>query len=176
MTEWDDIRSHILHPEYKQVCNNIAGTSHLRDDLYQELMLILLEGIEKKSPSILSAWNGDYIKHYIIKTADNLFHGKYTVIAKQRFVADTTGVPEFVDNYQVVHEHEQENELLVKQVQHELTNGYWYNGMLFTKYALEKKTIRDIAKETGIPRATIHKAIQRTRKKVLDKIRTKPNE
>lgn len=88
---WNDIRTYILDPKFKEVCCNIAKRSGLHDDLYQELMLTLLEKIHAQKQPLLIAWQGKYIDWYIVSTADRIFHSSHGTIRDMRDTSTGTG-------------------------------------------------------------------------------------
>lgn len=165
MTHWNQIRSYILAPKFKEVCCNIAKRSGLHDDLYQELILTLLEKIKAEKEPLLKAWENKYIDWYIVSTADRIFRSNHSTIAAMKFTSNSTGDTEAVYSFQEK-EIEVEFDEMVKLCESELGKEYWYNARLFSQYAYQDHSIRKIEKKTGIPRNSIHRTLKETRERL----------
>jgi RNA polymerase sigma factor (sigma-70 family) len=168
---WNKISVYILQPKFKELCCNIAKRSGLHDDLYQELILTLLEKIESHKEPLLKAWENKYIDWYIVSTADRIFRSNHSVVSQLRFVSTSTGSTEVQSHDET--EAEIEFDSMVKLCETELAKEYWYNSQLFRQYAYQDNSIRKIEKKTGIPRNSIHRTLKETRERLRETIRGK---
>lgn len=168
---WTNIATYILAPKFKEVCCNIAKRSGLADDLYQELILTLLEKIESQKEPLLRAWENKYIDWYIVSTADRIFRSNHSVVAQLRFVSTSTGSTEAQRHDEM--ETEIEFEQMTKLCETELAKEYWYNSQLFRQYVYQDSSIRKIEKKTGIPRNSIHRTLKETRERLRESVSSK---
>lgn len=162
---WNQIQSYILAPKFKEVCYNIARRSGLHDDLYQELILTLLEKIKAQKEPLLRAWENKYIDWYIVSTADRIFRSNHSTIAAMRFTSNSTGDTETVYSF-TEKEIEVEYDDMVKLCESELGKQYWYNAQLFAQYVFKDQSIREIESRTMIPRNSIHRTLKETKKMI----------
>lgn len=166
-----DIRSHITNPKFKDVCMNIAKKTQLGDDLYQELMLCLLEKIMSKNAAIIKAWKGGYIDWFIIRIAHVMFNGNRTVMDKYfTYTSDLT------DDIATIQDTNNDYENTIRICNEELDKIYWYNSKLFRQYTFEGDSVRTISQKTGIPYPTIHKDIVETRKCISNRVKHRLND
>lgn len=172
MTNWTKIGTYILDPKFKEVCCNIAKRSGLHDDLYQELILTLLEKIHSQKAPLLRAWENSYIDWYIVSTADRIFRSNHSNLSKMRYTSNSTGDTEAVYSF-AEKEVEVEYDEMVKLCESELAEQYWYNARLFTQYVYQDNSIRKIERKTGIPRNSIHRTIKETRERLRESITAK---
>lgn len=166
---WTEIAKYILSSKFKEVCSNITRKgyrSELSDDLYQEVILSMLEKVHNQSAPILRAWENNYIDWYIVSAAHNIFiSNNGSNFAKLKYVSSSTGDT----NVQYVAtdtEGEVEYDEMIKLCESELAEQYWYNARLFAQYVYQDSSIRKIEKKTGIPRNSIHRTLKETRERL----------
>ncbi len=166
MGDWEQIREYITQPKFQKLCVNIAKKSGLSDDLYQELMLSLLEKIERKDAALHRSFTTvpPYIDWYIVGTAHRMFHGNRTVMNKYRWsYSNSTGFTDIVDTSAESKEQEEIFDSMLRLCEKELGEQYWYNKELLKQYVFVDESIRAIEKKTGIPRNSIHRTLKQTR-------------
>lgn len=169
---WNQISAYVLQPKFKEVCSNIAKRSGLHDDLYQELILTLLEKIHSQKEPLLRAWENNYIDWYIVSTADRIFRSNHSNLSKMRYTSNSTGDTEAVYSFTEA-EVEVEFDEMIKLCESELAEQYWYNMKLFSQYVFQDNSIRKIQAKTGIPRNSIHRIIKETRETLRESISAK---
>lgn len=147
-------------------CINKMEPEHLRDDLKQEVMLILME----KDPLMIVAMNNrNELKWYVVRTILNMVRSNSSPYSKKYRIITTDKVPEKPVqelNGRVV------KELREQAVLHYINNElYWYDRAILQLY-MKHGSYRKIEEETRIPWEscgnTIRKCIKKIRKEVLD--------
>lgn len=195
---WDNIRQYILDPKFKEVCCNIAKRSGLSDDLYQEVVLSMLEKVHNHRAPIMKAWENNYLDWYIVSAAHTIFHSKNgSTFSKLRDfhceLVNNEGRAYNTENSTETFEYgqsgkyssnstgdtqasyqqsddEKDFEEMVTLCESELGKQYWYNAKLFSQYVFKKQSIREIETRTMIPRNSIHRTLKETRKTISKKI------
>lgn len=152
-------------------CINKMEPAHLRDDLKQEVMLVLME----KDPALIvgMARRGE-LRWFVVRTILNMvctdrstFYKKYNRLHEE-FNTDHPAMnePDFPMNGRVV------RELREQAVQHYIKYElYWYDRAIMELY-MKHGSYRKIEEETRIPwescYSTVRKCITRIRKEVLN--------
>lgn len=194
---WTEISKYILHPKFKEVCTNIAKRSGLHDDLYQELILTLLEKIKAEKEPLLRAWENKYLDWYIVSAAHTIFHSKNgSNFSKLRqFHPELKNMDSRayqIENSTETYEYDQfkynsnstgdtqatfqqtDNEIefdeMIRLCETELAGQYWYGARLFAQYVFEDSSIRKIEQKTMIPRNSIHRTLKDTKKMIVKNI------
>lgn len=151
--------------EYMRICKRIAEGDPLYEDLYQELILLLLEYDATRLEGIYA--RGE-LNWFIVGCLSNMyrsnrsgFHAKYR--HRQHTVEITYDLP---GNQQA---YNPELDRLYDDVNKELKNLSWYEQELFRSY-LREGSVRKLAARTQIPYRTIGLTVMKVRNKINRKV------
>lgn len=145
MTHLQIITNTSQDKDVKQICKKIGG--NLSDDLFQELMIILLEYDKQK---LVDIYNKGYYKWFIVKTLTNQFNSNSSPFNKKYRPKDIDYI--VTDNY------DYSIDVSIDKINKELDKLEWYNRELFKAY-LEYGSYRKLSKQTGIPFNSISRTI-----------------
>jgi len=154
------INQFVNDPEYRDICRHIAGD--YADDLYQELVLFVLEMPDDK----LRRLNETCLKCYFVRMAQGQFNRRNGAFFR-KYRLDERMVTEHKDDILQACQSSAPDPGLVEKVQEVMKDTYWYDQGLFTLYA-EMGTIREVSAKTGIPSASVAVTV-RDYKKILRK-------
>lgn len=148
-------------------CINKMEPEHLREDLKQEVMLVLME----KDPALICAMQSrGELRWYVVRTILNMVQSKSSPFVKRYRTQTTNVIPENVPvkelNGRVVRELRED--AVTRYIQTEL---YWYDRAIVELY-IKHGSYRKIEAETRIPwescYSTVRKCITKIRKEVLN--------
>ena len=162
-----------IHREGKifSICKKIA--KDLADDLYQELIIILLEHKKLEEIYLNAGING--FNYWIIRIIMNIFNdgnGRF----KKKFCCFNPLIKDLED----LKEDDFEFEILLKktikareiiQTEYSMKKAYPLPSKIFDIY-LREGSIRKVETITKINRNHIHSAVSKHRKEVIEKIKT----
>jgi DNA-directed RNA polymerase specialized sigma24 family protein len=157
------ISAFVADPDYRKICKQIAGS--YADDLYQELVLIILqladEKLQKISESCIKCFYYKLAKHQYC-SRNSAFHKKYRK------------TDEIVrDHVNDIIMASQSNDLdpdLMQKVERAVSEVYWYDSGILSLYA-EKGTLKEVSECTGIPLKSVYDTVANTRKIIKKKIK-----
>jgi RNA polymerase sigma factor (sigma-70 family) len=153
--------------ELKAITRKIAGDANLADDLFQELMLILLEYNEFKLAEIYAK---NYFKWFLVKTLTNQFNSKTS-----KFYYNYKKNNLEPENNKEIPEPEVEEGLVLAELEYALTaidvttaesKDQHYERSLLKLY-FEVGSFRKLSAQTGIP----YKTIQYTVKRIITELK-----
>jgi DNA-directed RNA polymerase specialized sigma24 family protein len=161
--------------EYKRICKRIADGNPLYEDLYQELILLLLEYDAAKLEGI---YDRGELNWFIVGCLNNMyrsnrsgFHAKYRHHQHNAELSydladggKRTGWTEPYASYNP------ELDRLYDDVTAELKQLSWYEQELFRSY-LREGSVRKLAAKTDIPYRTIGLTVMKVRNKITKKVR-----
>lgn len=167
MTASEIINQVARDPEYKTICRKFVS-SDLYEDLFQELIIILLE---KPSDKIEEVYRTGGIKWFIIRILQNQtrsnggFFRENILLSQQNreiFESDAIATEQEEDDkyYQQIVEFERNKQVFE-------TSSEWYENELFFIY-LEEQSYRAVERATGISR----QAVQRSVEGYINKLKT----
>jgi DNA-directed RNA polymerase specialized sigma24 family protein len=139
----------------------------LRDDLRQEMFLVLLEIPTKKFKELHEL---NRVKGYLVRTMLNMIQSNKSMFYKKFRSMDWQRVVEFEDTG-IIDESNHEYHQLLGTVDESLTDVYWYDATLMRLYAECGENVMEVSRRTGIPYKSIYPIIHRTRKKIKDKLK-----
>ena len=142
--------------EIKSICRKIGG--NLADDLYQELMIIILEYNKEK---LLDIYNKGYYKWFIVKTLTNQFNSNSSPFNKKYRPKELDYLPE--------HTYDKNIDILINKIEVELNKLHWYDKELFKAY-ITSGSFRKLEKLTGIPFASINRTVNNVKNRIRDNI------
>lgn len=131
--------------ELRQICRKIGG--NLSDDLFQELMVILLEYNEQK---LIDIYNKGYYKWFLVKTLTNQFNSNSSPFNKKYRPKDIDHI--ISDSY------DHSIDIMIDKVNNKLNELHWYDRELFKAY-IESGSYRKLSKQTDIPFNSISRTI-----------------
>ena len=131
--------------ELRQICRKIGG--NLSDDLFQELMVILLEYNEQK---LIDIYNKGYYKWFLVKTLTNQFNSNSSPFNKKYSPKDIDHI--ITDSY------DHSIDIMIDKVNNKLNQLHWYDRELFKAY-IESGSYRKLSKQTDIPFNSISRTI-----------------
>jgi hypothetical protein len=142
--------------ELRQICRKIGG--NLSDDLFQELMVILLEYNEQK---LIDIYNKGYYKWFLVKTLTNQFNSNSSPFNKKYRPKDIDYI--ITDNY------DHSIDIMIDKVNNKLNQLHWYDRELFKAY-IESGSYRKLSKQTDIPFNSISRTINHVKNFIRDNI------
>ena len=131
--------------DLKQICRKIGG--NLSDDLFQELMVILLEYNEQK---LIDIYNKGYYKWFLVKTLTNQFNSNSSPFNKKYRPKDI--------DYIITDSYDHSIDIMIDKVNNKLNQLHWYDRELFKAY-IESGSYRKLSKQTDIPFNSISRTI-----------------
>jgi hypothetical protein len=140
--------------ELKQICRKIGG--NLAEDLFQELMLILLEYDKEK---LLSIYNKGYYKWFLVKTLTNQFNSNSSPFAKKYR-------PKEID-FILTSDYDHNIDILIDKIDKQLNKLHWYDRELFKAY-VESGSYRKLSKQTDIPFNSISRTVNYVKTYIRD--------
>lgn len=153
--ESEDLRSFLLKME----------PEHLRDDLKQELFLVLCELPENK---LLDLHQQDHLRFYAVRTVMNMIQSKTSRFYK-KFRMPVAQIEDKAIADECPEDFEQTQADLLRSIKDELEKLHWYEKDLFELY-LKKGSSYKVQAETDIPRqsvmVTVNKVITHIKEKV----------
>lgn len=152
----DEVIAEISKAEYKGICRKLLP--NYADDLYQELVLTILEKDEDKFKNFKDC---NSIRYYAVGILCNMVYSKTSQFYKK--------IRQRLPDWQPPNDEPNDsdlsgiaNELLEKQ--------YWFDKHIFKLY-INKGSIRKVANDTGINRGIVYSSIQNTREKIKRKMK-----
>jgi hypothetical protein len=131
--------------ELRQICRKIGG--NLSDDLFQELMIILLEYNQEK---LIDIYNKGYYKWFLVKTLTNQFNSNSSPFNKKYRPKDI--------DYIITDSYDHSIDIMIDKVNNKLNQLHWYDRELFKAY-IESGSYRKLSKQTDIPFNSISRTI-----------------
>ena len=131
--------------ELRQICRKIGG--NLSDDLFQELMIILLEYNQEK---LIDIYNKGYYKWFLVKTLTNQFNSNSSPFNKKYRPKDI--------DYIISDSYDHSIDIMIDKVNNKLNQLHWYDRELFKAY-IESGSYRKLSKQTDIPFNSISRTI-----------------
>ncbi|WP_212005763.1 sigma-70 family RNA polymerase sigma factor [Chitinophaga sp. HK235] len=160
----EQIINQLAHdPEYHTICRQVARTD--ADDLYQELMLFILEIPEDK----LARLNETCLKCFFFRMAQKQYNSKTSAYHRKFRQPGVVHLPENAGDYLPDIPDDADASDLIADVQEAMAGMYWYDSKLLELYA-DAGTMRAIASDTGIPLNSVHHTIAGARKQIKKKL------
>lgn len=157
------IQTFVSDPEYRKICRQLAGT--YADDLYQELVLVILELPDDKLKKISETC----IKCFYFKLAKHQFHSRNSAFHKKYRRVDEVVRDHASDIVQAAMDNAPDSEL-VEKVSRAMDEVYWYDSGILSLYA-EKGTLQEVSNCTGIPLKSVYDTVAGARKIIKKKIK-----
>lgn len=146
----------------KDLCKNVAKGTDLANDLYQHVILILLELEETK---IIELETKGYLKFYIVKTVVNQWRTPGNSFAKQyrhlpeNINRDRKAFKDFIE------ENKPHWKADIEKFKDEFKKLYWYDKKLCELYA-ELGSSREVEKRTGISYRSVCNTVAKVKRKI----------
>lgn len=153
----------IQKTEYRQICRKLCD--NYSDDLYQELVLTLLEYDPKKLEKIP---NLQQAKYFIVGIICNMAHSSTSPFHKKYRKKEYPTEIEISDGDVYDYDEDADFEYHYKTATETLDGLYWFDRELFKLY-VEHGSLRNVQKATGINRGFVYRSVNKT----IDKIKNK---
>lgn len=142
--------------------------AHLRDDLKQEVILIVCELPEDK---VIKLHTDRVLEFYVVRIILNQAKNKRNQFIKNHVIAtsDLSTHDLADDTNQQQQERRISRELEEDLAMEEIENLHWYSKGLIELY-IEHGNFRAIQKQTGIPHPSAYKTIQKSLKEIKTKV------
>lgn len=138
-------------------CISKMEPEHLRDDLKQEVMLIVCEWPEDK---VRGLWQRKELEFYVVRVILNLIRSNTSPFYKKfRTLSEQLNGFEIADDYD--HEEREIREGLQDIALGEINKLYWYDAELLRLY-LQLGSFRAIERETKIPYVSCFKSVKKS--------------
>jgi hypothetical protein len=156
MTHLEIITKTSQDKELRQICKKIGG--NLSDDLFQELMIILLEYNETK---LVDIYNKGYYKWFLVKTLTNQFNSNSSPFNKKYRPKDI--------DFIISETYDHSIDITIDKINKQLNKLHWYDRELFKAY-IESGSYRKLSKQTDIPFNSISRTINHVKNFIRDNI------
>lgn len=162
----------LQHQSYRKACYDLVrGTFEDGEDLYQEMLLALLEKGDKK---LWEVWHSGGHRWYVLGLIYRLFLGKGS-LWDQKYRDRLVRVDFDWERAQVVaeiydHEQDEREQYNTERIQEALEELHWYDKNLFMVY-VESKNMRRISTTTTIPYNSVRLTINKVKNKLKGKLR-----
>lgn len=165
MTKTEAIANLAKNTRLKAICRNIAKGNLIYKDLFQEVILILLEYDEQKFKEIKC------VECFFIKIADTQWNSVTSpFFYKYRKENLTVGGGNIADTDSGFDkEREREYFKLQLSVHNLIENQYWYDREIL-KYWLHYGSIRAVSKKIGIPKSSIALTVKKVKQIIHEDI------
>lgn len=157
------IDAFVKDPEYRKICVQIGGA--YADDLYQELVLVILELPDSKLQQI----SDTCIKCFYYRLAKHQFCSNNSAFHK-KYRKDDTVIREHREDIAQASQSSAPDPELLRKVHQAVKDVYWYDSGILSLYA-EKGTLQEVSNCTGIPLKSVHDTVANTRKIIKKKIK-----
>lgn len=160
---------------FKHICRNNSPNKYLKDELYQEFFLTILEYNKQK---IIDMYNKKQLTYFCIGLIKKMIHSNtspfYTKIRKQyikenEFDNETYPMKRYtaeVDDTEEIREKQINDMGKIDRInkildnEERLNGRFFYKRKLFEMYYLNEMSYRDIEKHTHIPHVSVFWAVK----------------
>jgi len=150
-------------PDYKGLVNHITKGSHYADDLFQEVILILLQ---YKAETIVRLWEANELTYFITRIVKTQFYSAKSPFKYKYGMNDKA--PQNPDEYDP--EIDRVFDLIKGYFKDQIKQGNWYEVKLLEEY-IEKGSYMKLSKATGIPKASIQSTCTKFKEKIIDYVK-----
>lgn len=158
----DDIS--LRHKEWLSVAVYCGAASDEVDDIVQDMYLKLCEKQQQEGDLCSITYEGKINMVYVFSMINNAIVSLRRKKKEQRLV---------INLHDKQHEESDTNENdfhdLLESIYETLQEMHWYDRELFTFYIKSGKSIRQLAKKTGISRTSINNTLQNVKQIIRDK-------
>jgi DNA-directed RNA polymerase specialized sigma24 family protein len=152
------------YDELKNIVANITKNHQDKNDLLQEVILILYDYDQVKLQEII---NKKHIKFFIVGIMINQYNSATSPFHKKYRSKTIEYVDEYNTNIIDTEHYDEEIDNQVKFIQKELDGAHWYvKRVVELKTEMSYQKIKDL---TGIPRSSLFSTVDRFRKETVEK-------
>lgn len=162
--------------EYKSICMKIAKNKIDAEELYSELILMLLELEPNKIENIYSASNGVLFKFYVIRCAVNMhksIHSRYgRNYNKHKNLLSLSNINVDVpDEREPINKDRLHNDVIsvMNSIEKSYGNEFPYDVKMMEAF-MNHKSIRELSRKTKIPFISCYNSLNRIKKKIQDHV------
>lgn len=153
------------NPDFRLMVENITKGHELTDDLFQELVLILMEMDEDK---LVGIYQRNELKWWCVRILMNQWYSKTSPFWKKyKQHGNTIDQNADVTSLDVPEEQPIDLEVIIDQVNSALNGMHWYNKELLMTY-LREGSYMEVHRKTGIH----YKSIRNTVRETIDKVKS----
>ena len=162
--------------EYKSICMKIAKSKIDAEELYSELILMLLELEPTKIENIYSASNGVLFKFYVIRCAVNMHrsihsrYGKHYNKNKHMLSLSTIEI-DIPDERESINKDRLHNDVInvMNKIEQSYGNEFPYDVKMMEAF-MNYRSIRELSRKTNIPFISCYNSLNRIKKKIQDHV------
>ena len=164
--------------ELKKICKKITNNHCLTDDLYQEVLICLLE-YDKKKLKAIEQQGANNIKWFAVRITMTMwnsprstFNYKYRKHLHDELTDKHTNIITFDETNQ--YDEATLEEYIKEQEKQQSSKGkYPYDARILQHYVAEG-SIRKLHKETGIPISAIHFSLKKSKQQIKEYMNNQP--
>lgn len=142
-------------PDVEQAIQKM-NPAELRDDLRQEIFLVLAEMDEAR---LVSMYEQNYLKFFIVRTMLNMIKSDRSTFYN-KFRKPFVEWDEKMDGHDVA---EEDNTELIAKLNDRMSEIHWYAAKVFELYSQNGKNIMKLSRETRIPYRSLFKTVKAVR-------------
>lgn len=159
-------------PIYRQICRKIARSKDLADDLFQHIVLNVLEG---KCKGIEEAAEQGNLRWYFVRVCTNQYRSENTSTFSREMKHFEPIIDwkfyDYNDEEEEAYDTEEDQafDIEYQTCKEIIAERGWYEQNLFELH-LQYKSIRQLAKKTKIPARSIYNSIKATKQYVHNRL------
>lgn len=157
---------------YRQICGKIARSKDLADDLFQH---IVLQVLEDKCKGIVEAAEQGNLRWYFVRVCTNQYRSENTSTFSREMKHFEPIIEwkfyDYKDEEEETYDSEEDQAFNIEYqtCKEIIAERGWYEQKLFELH-LEHKSIRQLAKKTKIPARSIYNSIKATKEYVNNRL------
>ena len=152
-----------VDPDVEQAIQKM-NPAELRDDLRQEVFMVLCEMDEER---LMSMHHQGYLKFFLVRTMLNMIKSDRSTFYN-KFRKPVVEWNERMDKHD---EKEEDNTELIAKLNDRMSEIHWYAAKVFELYSQNGKNIMALSRETKIPYRSLFKTIRAVKNLMRQELR-----
>jgi hypothetical protein len=152
-----------VDPDVEQAIQKM-NPAELRDDLRQEVFIVLCEMDEER---LMSMHQQGYLKFFLVRTMLNMIKSDRSTFYN-KFRKPVVEWNERMDKHD---EKEEDNTELIAKLNDRMSEIHWYAAKVFELYSQNGKNIMALSRETKIPYRSLFKTIRAVKNLMRQELR-----
>jgi hypothetical protein len=152
-----------VDPDVEQAIQKM-NPAELRDDLRQEVFMVLCEMDEER---LMSMHQQGYLKFFLVRTMLNMIKSDRSTFYN-KFRKPVVEWNERMDKHD---EKEEDNTELIAKLNDRMSEIHWYAAKVFELYSQNGKNIMALSRETKIPYRSLFKTIRAVKNLMRQELR-----
>jgi hypothetical protein len=152
-----------VDPDVEQAIQKM-NPAELRDDLRQEVFMVLCEMDEER---LMSMHQQGYLKFFLVRTMLNMIKSDRSTFYN-KFRKPVVEWNERMDKHD---EKEEDNTELIAKLNDRMSEIHWYAAKVFELYSQNGKNIMALSRETKIPYRSLFKTIRAVKNLMKQELR-----